>query len=162
MAFPCPLRFDRPTNRLLLSGDDLALPVVSGSASAIVLEERVLESLLGALGPARTSFRVAQELVRRLRKGEPPVGALAASIGLTEALLARQLRAERTSLDALLDRVRRELAHEYLAGSDAPLARMPAWLGMKDEAEFIASSRRWFGQTPADYRRHRGPDLPGA
>lgn len=160
MAFPCPLRFDRPANRLLLSGDDLALPVVSGSASAIVLEERVLESLLAALGPARTSFRVAQELVRRLREGGPQAGSLAASIGLTEALLARQLRAERTSLADLLDQVRRELAHEYLAASDAPLAGIPAWLGLPDEAEFAAASRRWFGATPADYRKRHGPDLP--
>lgn len=160
VAFPCPLRFDRPTNRLLLAGDDLALPVVSGSASVFVLEERVLESLLAALGPARTSFRVAQELVRRLRKGEPQAGTIAASIGLTEAVLARQLRAERTSLDDLLDQVRRELAHEYLAGSDAPLAAMPGWLGLPDEAGFTAAVRRWFGQTPADYRKHRGPDVP--
>ena len=160
MAFPCPLRFDRPANRLLLSGDDLLLPVVSGSASAFVLEERVLESLLAALGPARTSFRVAQELVSRLRRGEPHAGSLAASIGLTEATLARQLRAERTSVAELLDQVRRELAHEYLAGTDAPLAAMPAWLGLRDEVEFTAASRRWFGEPPADYRKHHGPDHP--
>ena len=162
MAFPCPLRFDRPANRLLLSGEDLLLPVVSGSAAAIVLEERVLESLLEALGPARTSFRVAQELVRRLRTGVPQAGSLAAAIGLTEATLARQLRAERTSLDELLDRVRRELAHEYMAGSDAPLADIPAWLGLAGEADFAASVRRWFGQAPAEYRRDHGPDLPKA
>ena len=159
MAFPCPLRFDRPANRLLLSGEDLALPVVSGSASLFVLEERVLETLLVRLGTARTSFLVAQELVRRLRKGEPQAGSVAASIGLTDSLLARQLRAERTALDDLLDLVRRELAHEYLAGSDAPLAGVPQSLGMA-EAEFTAASRRWFGQAPADYRKHHGPDVP--
>jgi AraC-like DNA-binding protein len=162
MAFPCPLRFDRPANRLLLSGDDIALPVVSGSASSIVLEERVLESLLEALGPARTSFRVAQELVRRLRKGVPQAGSLAASIGLSDDALARQLRAERTSLDDLLDRVRRELAHEYLAGSDAALGAIPAWLGLEGEAQFGAAVRRWFGQGPAEYRKHHGPDPPKA
>lgn len=160
MAFPCPLRFDRPASRLLLSGEDLALPVVSGSATGIVLEERVLESLLARLGSARTSYLVAQELVRRLRKGSSQAGAVAASVGLTEALLARQLRAEKTSLDELMDLVRRELAHEYLAGSDAPVAGIPGWLGMS-EGEFIAASRRWFGQAPADYRKHHGPDLPG-
>lgn len=162
MAFPCPLRFDRLANRLLLAGDDLALPVIGASATAFVLEERVLESLLAGLGPARTSYRVAQELVRRLRKGEAPTQSIAAGIGLTEAALARQLRAERTSLDDLLDQVRRELAHEYLVGSDAPLPGIPAWLGLRDDAEFAAAARRWFGQPPADYRRHRGPDVPRA
>ena len=154
------LRFGRPANRLLLAGEDLALPVASGSASGIVLEERVLESLLLALGPARTSFRVAQELVRRLRRGGPQSDALAASIGLTEDLLARRLRAERSSMEDLLDLVRRELAHEYLAASDAPLAGIPAWLGLTDEAEFAVATRRWFGATPADYRKHHGRDLP--
>lgn len=159
MAFLCPLRFDRPANRLLLAGEDLALPMVSGSALEFVLEERVLESLLVTLGSARTSFLVAQELVRRLRKGEPEAGSIAASVGLTDTLLARQLRAERTSHDDLLDLVRRELAHEYLAGSDAPLAGIPAWLGLS-EAAFVAASRRWFGKAPADYRRQHGPDVP--
>lgn len=160
MAFQCPLRFDRPVTRMLLSGDDLALPVVSGSASEFVLEERVLESLLEALGPARTSFKVAQELVRRLRNGAQGLDSIGATIGLTEAGLARQLRIERTTLDELLDRVRRELAHEYLAGSDAPLEGMPPWLGLRDDAEFTAAARRWFGLTPADYRKHHGPDVP--
>ncbi|MFC5499862.1 AraC family transcriptional regulator [Caenimonas terrae] len=162
MAFPCPLRFDRPANRLLLAGEDLELPVVSGSASVFVVEERVLESLLADLGTARTSFRVAQELVGRLRKGEFQSQSLAAALGLSDTQLARQLRAERTSLEDLLDRVRRELAHEYLAASDAPLAEMPGWLGLRDAAEFAAAVRRWFGTTPADYRRHHGPDRPRA
>lgn len=161
MAFPCPLRFDRPANRLLLSGDDLALPVVSGSPSAFVLEERVLETLLVALGPARTSYRVAQELVRRLRRGEPLAGSVASAVGLTDAVLERQLRAERNSMDDLLDRVRRELAHEYLAGSDAPLAGIPALLDLPGAA-FTSACWRWFGVSPADYRLHHGPDLPGA
>lgn len=162
MAFPCPLRFDRPANRLLLAQDDLALPVASGSPSVFALEERVLEALLTALGSTRTSFRVAQELVRRLRQGEPQAGSVAASIGLTDSLLARQLRVERTSMDELLDRVRRELAHEYLAGSDAPLAGIPALLGLQDEADFATACRRWFAQSPSDYRLHHGPDLPGS
>ena len=162
MAFPCPLRFDRPANRLLWSGADLALPVASGSSAIFVLEERVLESLLAALGPARTSFRVAQELVRRLRQGQPVESAIAASIGLTEAALARQLRAERRSMDDLADQVRRELAHEYLAGSDMSLAGIPAALGLPDEAEFSAACRRWFAKSPSDYRLHNGPGLPAA
>ncbi len=162
MAFTCPLRFERPANRLLFAADDLALPVMSGSPSIFVLEERVLESLLAALGPARTSFRVAQELVRRLRQGEPHADSIAASIGLAEAALARQLRAERTSKDELLDRVRQRMAHEYLAGSDAPLAAIPDLLGLLDEREFSIACLRWFSETPADYRLHHSPDVPGA
>jgi AraC-like DNA-binding protein len=162
MAFACPLRFGRPVNRLLLSEQDLLLPVASGSPSLPVLEERVLESLLEAFGNSRTSFRVAQELVRRLRQGEDRRISLAASVGLSEDLLARQLRAESTSIDGVLDRVRRELAHEYLAGSDAPIAGIPALLGLRDEAELSAAAARWFGQEPAEYRLHHGPDLPPA
>ncbi|GAC1600591.1 MAG: AraC family transcriptional regulator [Ramlibacter sp.] len=160
MAFACPLRFDRPANRLLFAQDDLALPVVSGSPSIPVLEERVLESLLQAFGSARTSFRVAQELVRRLRQAEDPRASLARSVGLAEAVLARQLRAERRTVDDLLDRVRKELAHEYLAGSDAPIAGIPALLGLGSEAEFSACTTRWFGQAPADYRIQHGLDAP--
>ena len=161
MAFPCPLRFDRPVNRLLFAAGDLALPVASGSPTGFALEERVLEALLAALGSNVTSFRVAQELVRRLRQGESQAGPVAASVGLTEADLKRKLKSERTSIDELMDRVRRELAHEYLAGSAAPLAGIAQLLGLQDDAEFTVACRRWFAKTPSEYRRHHGPDLPG-
>lgn len=161
MAFPCPLRFDRPANRLLFAAADLELPVAPSSPSASVLQERVLESLLAGLGAARTSFRVSQELVRRLHRGSAAAtGAIAAAIGLTEDALARQLRAERTTVERLLDRVQREMAREYLAGSRFPLEQMPALLGLHDAADFAAACLRWFDETAADYRLHHGPDLP--
>lgn len=159
MAFPCPLRFDRPVNRLLLAARDLELPVVGGNPSVFLLEERVLESLLAAFGAARTSFRVAQEMVHRLRDTDPRAGSIAAGLGITEAALTRQLRTERTSLDALLDRVRRELAQEYLAASAIALAGIPALLGLRSEAEFTAACRRWFEESPSDYRLRHGPSL---
>ncbi len=159
MAFPCPLRFDRPVNRLLFAAADLELPVAPSSPSASVLQERVLESLLAGLGAARTSFRLSQEMVRRLHRGGAATGSIAAAIGLTEDALARQLRTERTTVDRLLDRVRREMAREYLAGSRFPLDQMPALLGLKDPADFAAACLRWFDATAADYRLHHGPDL---
>ena len=160
MAFPCPLRFGRARNRLLVAAEDLEVPVVGGRPSALLREERVLEALLVALGPAHTSFHVAREMVRRLCEGEPVAGAIAPGIGLTDAAMIRQLRAERTSVEQLLDQVRRELAHEYLAGSDVPLHSIPPLLELEDLAAFTAACRRWFEQTPADYRRDEGTELP--
>lgn len=152
MAFPCPLRFECPVNRLLFAGEDLALPTTGTSPSIDLLEERVLEALLVGLGPARTSFRVAQKLVERLRRGETPLHKLHAAIGLTEAQLARQLRAERSTVAQLLDRVRRELAREYLADTELLTDRIVVLLGLRDEEELTLACRRWFALTPADYR----------
>lgn len=159
MAFQCPLRFDRPANRILLAGDDLLLPVIASNPSLHALEERVLEALLAASGSGRTSFRVSQAMVRRLLNPEPQAASIAAGLGLSEAMLVRQLRGERTTLQALQDRVQRELAHAYLAGSDCPLAQVPQRVGLPDEAQLDAACKRWFGATAADYRLHHGPDL---
>lgn len=159
MAFQCPLRFDRPANRILLAGDDLLLPVVASNPSLQALEERVLEALLAASGSSRTSFRVSQAMVRRLLNSEPQVASIAEEIGLSEAVLVRQLRGEKTTLPALQDQVRRQLAHAYLAGSDCPLSQVPQRVGLPDEAQFEAACKRWFGATAAVYRLHHGLDL---
>lgn len=159
MAFQCPLRFDRPVNRILLAGNDLLLPVIASNPSLHALEERVLEALLAASGSGRTSFRVSQAMVRRLLNPQPQAATIAAEVGLSEAMLVRQLRGERTTLQALQDRVQRELAHAYLAGSDCPLAQVPRRVGLADEEKLDAACKQWFGTTAAQYRMHHGPDL---
>ncbi|MEP6825722.1 MAG: AraC family transcriptional regulator, partial [Ramlibacter sp.] len=70
-AFGCPLRFGHPATRLLLADADLAAPIPSRNPSMHAMHERVMEERLAGLGNGSASYRVSEEIIRRLHHGEP-------------------------------------------------------------------------------------------
>jgi len=161
MAFECPLRFDQPATRMLLATSDLELPIPSRNASMYALHERVMEDRLASLGNARTSYRVSEEIVRRLHQGEPRREDIAASLALTDRTLQRRLHAEKTSYQQLLDEARRELARKYLADEHYSLGQIADLLGFVDQSNFFRAARRWFGMPPGQYRQKLVAAGPG-
>jgi AraC-like DNA-binding protein len=159
-AFACPLRFDQPDNRMLLAAADLQAPLPSRNPSMLAMHEAVLRERLAALGNTRTSYRVSEEIVRRLHRGEPRREAVAASLALADRTLQRRLQAENTSFQQLLDEARCELARKYLAEERYALTQIADLLGFVDQSNFFRACKRWFGQPPGQYRKHLAERTP--
>ncbi len=151
-AFECPLRFDAVATRLLVRPADLAAPIPSRNPSMYALHERVMEQRLASLGNARTSYRVTEEITRRLHRGEPRREDIAVSLGLTDRTLQRRLRAEQTSFQVLLEDARRELARKYLADEHCSVGQVADLLGFVDQSNLFRACKRWFGVPPGQYR----------
>jgi AraC-like DNA-binding protein len=152
MAFHCPLRFGQPANRMRLSRDDLALPVRGAGQSHLAIQEHVIEDRLARAGPARTSYRAGEEIIRRLHLGEPKREDLARSLGMTGLDFDRRLRAEGNTFDDLLDGVRRELAEHYLHQDGYTPTRVANLLGWETPAQLANACKRWFGVPTSQYR----------
>lgn len=152
-AFDCPVKFDQPATRLLLPAEALSAPLPSRNQAMFDLHEQALQSRLASLGHASTSYRVSEEIIRRLRQGEPRREDVASSLALTDRTLQRRLQAERTSFQQLLDEARRELARKYLADGRCSLAEIADLLGFVEQSNFFRASKRWFGLPPGQYRR---------
>ncbi|ROZ77775.1 AraC family transcriptional regulator [Ramlibacter sp. WS9] len=152
-AFACPIRFEQPENRMLLAGGDLNASIPSRNPSMLAMHEHVLQERLTALGNARTSYRVSEEIIRRLHRGEPRREEIAASLALADRTLQRRLHAEETSFQQLLDDARRELARKYLSEERYPLNQVADMLGFVDQSNFFRACKRWFGEPPGQYRR---------
>jgi AraC-like DNA-binding protein len=152
-VFACPLRFGEPENRILLAKADLDATLPSRNPAMLALHENVLRERLSALGSARTSYRVSEEIVRRLHRGEPRREEIAASLALADRTLQRRLHAEGTSFQELLDDARRELARKYLAEERYALIQIGDMLGFVDQSNFQRACKRWFGEPPGQYRR---------
>jgi AraC-like DNA-binding protein len=158
-AFDCPIRFDQAENRMLLGAGDLNASIPSRNPSMLALHEHVLKERLTALGNARTSYRVSEEIIRRLHRGEPRREEIAASLALADRTLQRRLQAEATSFQQLLDDARRELARKYLSEDRYPLNQIADLLGFGDQSNFFRACKRWFGEPPGQYRRRIGGSL---
>jgi AraC-like DNA-binding protein len=151
-AFDCPLRFNQPATRLLLPAHDLDAPLPSRNASMLALHERVIEERLASLGNALTSYRVTEEIIRRLHLGEPRREDVARSLAMADRTLQRRLHSENTSYQQLLDEGRRELARKYLADERYSVGEVADLLGFVDQSNFFRACKRWFGLPPGQYR----------
>ena len=161
MAFECPLRFGQAATRFLLPADDLAAAIPSRNPSMYALHERVMEERLASLGNSSTSYRVTEEITRRLHRGEPRREDVASSLALADRTLQRRLHAEKTSFQQLLDDARRELARKYLADEHWSLGQVADQLGFVDQSNFFRACKRWFGLPPGQYRQRLAAHHPG-
>jgi AraC-like DNA-binding protein len=89
-------------------------------------------------------------------QGEPRREVVAQTLHLSQRTLQRRLQEEGTSYQQLLDDTRRELAEQYLGQVDLTLLEVAYLLGFADPSNFFRAFRRWFGETPGEYRSRRG------
>lgn len=88
-------------------------------------------------------------------EGEPALGAVAARLHMSRRSLQRRLQVEGSSLSALLDRLRAELAVQALGDARESIGEVAFRLGFADVTTFHRAFKRWTGVTPATYRRDR-------
>lgn len=66
--------------------------------------------------------------------------------------LQRELQAENTSYQQLLDETRQKLALSYLKDRENSLGDVAFLLGFSKPSAFYRAFKRWTGQTPRTYR----------
>jgi AraC-like DNA-binding protein len=71
---------------------------------------------------------------------------------LSPSALRSRLLQHGTTHTALLDRLRRDIAHRALRQSQQSFAEIGHALGFAHPPAFHRAVRRWFGQTPSAYR----------
>lgn len=146
------VRFGAVEGRLAFDARHLRLPIARSPA-------QLRAFLRGA--PANLLLRYRHDggvtaAVRRHLAADWPEGAvLAARLGMAESTLRHRLKAEGTSLTALRDAARRNLAMQALAGGKS-VADVAADLGFAEPSAFHRAFRKWTGESPGQWgRRHR-------
>lgn len=92
-----------------------------------------------------------------LVRGEPRLGAVARTLGVSERTLHRRLQDEGASFAALLDQIRRERALLLLEDPRLTGSQIAFLLGYADPAPFFRAFKRWTGQTCQAWRRAHAP-----
>jgi AraC-like DNA-binding protein len=78
---------------------------------------------------------------------------IARALAMSTRTMRRRLAAEGTSLRALVDQVRREVATSEIDDARLSLAALAMRLGFSDQTAFHRAFRRWTGVSPGEYRR---------
>jgi AraC-like DNA-binding protein len=147
------LHFGMRANALVVPTRLLQTPCVGADPALVAVLDRYAAGRLEQ-APRTNSVadRVRSVLGHELRGGEPSAARLAARLKMSVRSLNRLLAAERTSYQALLDSLRRDLAERYLAGDDVSISEVAFLLGFSELSSFHRAFKRWTGRTPAEFR----------
>ncbi|TSE20833.1 putative HTH-type transcriptional regulator [Tepidimonas alkaliphilus] len=175
LAFAPPAHAD--VHALLFPGARLRYQTARTEArlAAAVLEEplRRDEAALRAMLPQAIRLmvrpyrhdRLLLERARLALRAQPgaDTAQLAALLHVSPRTLQRQLAAAGTTLHALRERVRQELAEQHLLRTAWPVKRVAAAVGFANDKSFQRAFRAWTGCSPAAWRerarRSAGDDI---
>lgn len=151
---PCPVTFAAPSAQILYpAGFAEAIPLHAGLLP-FRRYEKIARSFARMLAD---DVSVAEQSTRLLWAHTPPPSReqLADMLGMGVRTLARRLRAEGTSYNALLRRVQTERATNFLRHSSTPVAEIAERMGYSDPAAFTRAFQAWTGDAPSRWRAAR-------
>ncbi len=149
--FACPLRFEAPTNSLVIDRDTAALPLLTWSeAERADLEELARRELLALGGDDLADVLAA--ISELLDRGDLDITRVARQLATSPRSLQRRLTERKASFRALVDHVRCRRAVALLhAGSS--LDQIAEHVGLSDERALRRALRRWTGRTARQVTR---------
>ncbi len=155
--FRCPVAFAAPHTEVELDDAVLDLPLPQANAAYCAIFEGQVERALAKLderGSTGVSTGVREAARATLAGGECSLAGTARVLGISTRTLQRRLREDGTSFGAIVDAVRRELAHEYLERR-LGVTEIAFLLGYAEPSAFHHAFKRWTGKTPEQARSAR-------
>jgi AraC-like DNA-binding protein len=160
LMFPGPIDFGAAQAGFSFDAQYLALPLRRDERALRAMLQRALPLTVLPYRRDRLLVRGVRQLLRtegeRLRGAED----LARRLHVSVRTLHRQVREEGSSLQALKDEARREVASELLYRSDRSVKQVAWAVGFRSEKSFARAFKAWTGKSPSDYRRRPAPPRP--
>lgn len=162
-ALRCPVKFNTLRSELVFAKSALDLPSAHANPSIAQLTDAFAARLAAEVATGGTVAHTRRALAALLDSGEGDVRRVSRRLGMSSRTLQRRLAEEGESFRSVLDRLRRELAHEHLRERRASIAEAAHITGFSEVSAFARAVRRWFGCTPRELRDSptpRGDDEP--
>lgn len=152
LMFTPDVRFGTPQAGIAFDERYLALPLQRDERALRTMLKRALPLTILQYRRDRLLGQRVRELLRS-RAGEATTAeALAALLNVSGRTLHRQLHEEGTSLQALKNEVRHEMAIEQLRRTTRPIKQVALAVGFRNEKSFSRAFQQWTGQAPRDFR----------
>ncbi|WP_275629593.1 AraC family transcriptional regulator [Pseudomonas sp. 273] len=144
----CPIYFEQQEDSILYRSEDMNRPILSADENLAALLDGVAITQMAQLSE-RFSKKVRDCLLRQFSQGEISRRGTADLMHMTERTMLRRLKDEGTTFQEVLDRLREELAYEYLSRSDVTVQSVSLMLGFSDASTFSRAFKRWTGRRPS-------------
>ncbi|MEA5593657.1 AraC family transcriptional regulator [Rivularia sp. UHCC 0363] len=154
--FQTTVQFSQPINRIVFDATYLDWAVRSANNNLLSVFELHAAAMLSAQNQAQNYTQKAIEAIVNSLQGEMPlIDAIARNLTISVRQLQRELKAENTSYQQLLDETRQKLALQYLKNPETSIHDVAFLLGFSEPSAFHRAFKRWMGQTPRSYRENQ-------
>lgn len=144
----CPLRFGHSEDCVVFHAKDMVRPILSADEHLAMLLDSMASAQMAELSE-RFAKKVRNCLLQQMEQGEISRKGTATLLHMTERTLLRRLKDEGTTFQEVLDRLREELAYEYLQRPDCTVLSVSTKLGFSDASTFSRAFKRWTGRRPS-------------
>lgn len=150
--FGIEVEFSADDNRVIFDKETLEKPLSTAHPELARVNDEMVIEYLRHFDKEVISTQVRAQIIEQLPGGIPHQDMIAQSLNLSLRNLQRKLQAEGTSYKELMDETRKELAIQYLKGSDRQIIEIGFLLGFSETSNFSRAFRRWVGVSPQQYR----------
>ena len=150
--FHCPVYFDSDYLEIRLP---IALKNVINANADRQMYELAMEQCLEASHQFKREVNIGTEISNYLSSNlndSPSLEKTAERFNLTSRTIIRRLKQQNTSFQRLKDEVYAFQSSSYLRRTSLSVDTISVILGYSDPANFRRSFKRWFGQSPQQYR----------
>ncbi len=146
---PC---YGRAHNALIMSREDAEIPLPMYDAQLVRMLEDQCRKQLERRQIAGVAGQVRQQLLGRCGL-IASLEDVAPALAMAPRSLRRKLEEEGTSFRQILETERQQLAVQLLRNTDMKFDELAYQVGYRDTASFTRAFRRWFEQSPSEYRK---------
>jgi AraC-like DNA-binding protein len=151
--YGAPVTFEAEWNAVLLDEKWMSHKISVQPRYVFGILSEHADALLKSLENSKTvRGRVESLLMPILHKGEANMDGIADRLGVSRQTLFRQLKAEGTTFEKVLDALRHQLALEYLRAKKTSVNETAYLVGFSEPASFSRAFKRWTGVAPREMR----------
>lgn len=151
--FQAPVAFVQDRNAMLLDQRWIFHRMQLQPRYAFGILSQHAEGLLASLeGAKSTRGQVEALLAPILHTGDASMVAIAGKLAMSRPTLARRLKAEGVTFEAVLDDLRRRMALDYLGARKVSVNETAYLVGFSEAAAFSRAFKRWTGRSPREAR----------
>lgn len=152
--FGCPVTFDADIDAVLISRESLKRPNKLGDEGISRYLTIHLDAELADFQDTAPLVAQAKDAIAQaLNEGRPRMADIAKGLGMSARSFHRRLSEHGLNFQTLTEETRRELAEGLLRDAQYSLADIAFLTGFTEQSSFTRAFKRWFGKTPASYRK---------
>ena len=141
--FHCPIEFEAQECSLMFNEEEIEKPLPTANVELALMTDKVMEDYLSSLDQNVFAMQVKSKLLKRLPTGVATEQNIANALKVTPGILKKQLDAEGTTFNTLLEQTRQELAQKYIAEDKLSMDEIAFLLGFTDSGRFRSALEKW-------------------
>jgi AraC-like DNA-binding protein len=151
--FGCDVTFGSARNVIAISSQYIDVPLPGADSELARLQDQLTAKYVEQFSASSFALQVKNEIISLLPGGDPSQQVIAERLHCNQRNLQRRLQEEGVNFTQLLTEIRQQLARLYLQESDRSLSEIAYLLGFSDHSNFTRAFKRWFDQSPTEFRQ---------